>query len=88
VSGAVAQIQEKPVGEAEGVIKGIDASEHKLMITHGPISGGIQMPAMTMSFQIAPGIDLSSLEKGQKIKFMVTRDEKGRYLVTGVNPEK
>jgi hypothetical protein len=40
VSGAVAQTQDKPVGEAEGVIKGVDAGEHKLMITHGPISGG------------------------------------------------
>lgn len=41
VSGAVAQTEEKPIGEAKGVIKGVDASEHKLMITHGPISGGI-----------------------------------------------
>jgi hypothetical protein len=35
VSGAVAQTQEKPVGEAEGVIKGVDAGDHQLMITHG-----------------------------------------------------
>jgi Cu(I)/Ag(I) efflux system periplasmic protein CusF len=88
VSGAVAQTQEKPVGEAEGVIKGVDAGEHKLMITHGPISGSIQMPAMTMSFQAAPGIDFSTLEKGQKVKFTVTRDDKGRYLVTTVVPAK
>jgi Cu(I)/Ag(I) efflux system periplasmic protein CusF len=88
VSGADAQIQERPVGEAEGVVKAVDASEHKLMITHGPISGGIQMPGMTMSFQVAPDLDLSKLEKGEKIKFTVTRDEKGRYLITTVNPEK
>ncbi len=88
VPGAVAQTQEKPVGEAEGVIKGIDASEHKLMINHGPISGGIQMPGMTMSFQVAPGVDLSSLEKGKKIRFTVTRDEKGRYLITDISPPK
>jgi len=88
VSGAVAQTQDKPVGEAEGVIKGVDAGEHKLMITHGPISGAIEMPGMTMSFQVAPGIDLSNLERGKKIKFTVTRDEKGLYLITGVSPEK
>ena len=87
VSGAIAQTQEKPVGEAEGVIKGIDASEHKLLITHGPISGAIDMPSMTMSFLVAPGVDFSNLEKGKKIKFTVTRDEKGRYLITGVSSE-
>jgi Cu/Ag efflux protein CusF len=87
VSGAVAQTQDKPVGEAEGVIKGVDASEHKLLITHGPISGAIEMPGMTMSFLVAPGVDFSNLEKGKEIKFTVTRDEKGRYLITGINPE-
>lgn len=88
VSGAVAQNQEKAVGEAEGVIKGVDASEHQLMITHGPISGGIQMPAMTMSFRVSPDVDLSRLEKGSKVKFTVMRDEKGRYVITTVSPEK
>jgi Cu/Ag efflux protein CusF len=85
--GAVAETQEKPVGEAEGTIKGVDASEHMLLITHGPITGGVQMPAMTMSFHVAPGVDFSKLEKGKKIKFAVTRDEKGLYLITRVDLE-
>ena len=88
VSGAAAQPQAKPVGEAEGVIEGVDASEHMLLITHGPISGAIQMVGMTMSFHVAPGIDFSKLEKGKKIKFTVTRDEKGLYLITGITVEK
>ncbi len=88
VWGAAAQNQEKPVGKAEGVIKGVDASEHQLMITHGPISGGVQMPGMTMSFRVAPDVDLSRLEKGSKVKFTVTRDEKGRYTITTVSQEK
>ena len=88
VSGALAQTQEKPVGEAEGVIKGVDASEHRLSDLHGPTSGGIQMPGMTMSFQVAPAVDFSTLEKGMKIRFTVARDEKGRYFITGVSPEK
>ncbi|MEK4031937.1 copper-binding protein [Methylocystis sp. IM3] len=87
-SGAVAQNKEPPVGKAEGVIRGVDPDEHKLMIAHGPISGGIDMPAMTMAFQVAPGVDLSSLEKGQTVKFTVTRDDKGRYLVTGISRQK
>lgn len=85
MSGAVAQDTERPVGEAEGVIRGVDAEEHKLMITHGPIAGGVDMPAMTMAFQVAPGVDLSRFEKGQSVKFTVTRDDKGRYLVTNIS---
>ena len=50
----VAQAPEKAVGEGEGVIKGVDASEHKLMISHGPFSGSLEMPAMMMSFRVAP----------------------------------
>ncbi|WP_363351767.1 copper-binding protein [Methylocystis echinoides] len=87
-AGAVARDKERPVGEAEGVIRGVDAQEHKLMITHGPISGGIDMPAMTMAFQVAPSVDLSSLEKGQSVKFTVTRDDKGRYVVTAISRQK
>ena len=84
----VAQAPEKAVGEAEGVIKGVDASERKLMITHGPFSGSLQMPAMTMSFRVAPSVDLSGLAKGAKIKFTVSRDEKGLYVIDEIRRDK
>ncbi len=78
---------EKSVGEAEGVIKGIDTTERKLQIMHGPISGSLQMPGMTMVFRVAPNIDLSGLAKGAKVKFTVTRDEKGLYVIEQLKRE-
>ena len=77
----VAQAAEKAVGEGEGVIKGVDASERKLLITHGPISGALEMPSMTMAFGVAPGVDLSGLASGAKVKFILSRDAKGLYVI-------
>lgn len=82
----VAQATEKAVGEGEGVIKGIDADERKLLISHGPISGSLQMSAMTMAFGVAPGVDLSGLSKGGKIKFTVSRDARGLYVIDAIRP--
>ena len=46
------------------------------------------MPAMTMSFRVAPGIDLSGLAPGAKIKFTVSRDEKGLYVIDEIDATK
>ncbi len=78
---------EKAVGEAEGVVKAVDATERRLQITHGPITGSLQMPGMTMVFRVAPSVDISGLSKGAKIKFTVTRDEKGLYLIEQLKRE-
>lgn len=49
------------------------------MIKHGPVSGAIQMPAMTMCSK--PGCcRLFETGEGESIRFALTRDEKGRYL--------
>jgi Cu/Ag efflux protein CusF len=74
----VAQAVEKASGE--GVIKGVKADEHKIMMTHGPIPA-LQWPAMTMAFNVAPEVDLSGLAPGAKVKFTLTRDAKGLYVI-------
>ena len=43
---------------------------------------------MTMAFRVAPSVDLSSLSKGVKIKFTISRDAKGLYVIEDVQPEK
>ena len=84
----VAQAPEKPLGEAEGVIKGVDESERKLLISHGPISGALEMPSMTMAFRVAPDIELSGLAPGAKVKFTVSRDAKGLYVIEQLRRDK
>jgi len=77
----VAQAPEKPLGEAEGVIKGVDESERKLLISHGPISGALEMPSMTLAFRLAPDIELSGQAPGATVKFTVSRDAKCLYVI-------
>ena len=84
----VAQAPKKAVGEGEGVIKGVDASERKLLISHGPISGALEMPAMVMSFRVAPDIDLSDLAPGAKVKFTLSRDANGLYVIDRIRRDK
>lgn len=83
-----AQKAEKVSGQAEGVIKAIDAEDRKLLINHGPVKGTLEMAGMTMPFKVAPGIDLAAFKPGAKVKFTVTRDEKGLFLIEKIEAEK
>ncbi|HEY8124654.1 MAG TPA: copper-binding protein [Methylocystis sp.] len=82
------QDAEKTTGQGEGVVRAIDADDRRLMITHGPITGPLEMSPMTMAFRVAPGVDLAGLSKGMKIKFTISRDAKGLYVIEDVRPEK
>ncbi|MCX7899864.1 MAG: copper-binding protein [Methylocystis sp.] len=84
----LAEATQKVSGEAEGVIKGVDAEEHKVRIDHGPIVGTLAMAGMVMAFKVAPSIDLSTIKTGDKVKFTVTRDEKGLFLIEKMTPVK
>jgi Cu/Ag efflux protein CusF len=41
-----------------------------------------------MAFRVAPNVDLSSLSKGAKIKFTISRDAKGLYVIEDIQTEK
>lgn len=77
----VAQASEKAAGE--GVVKGVDAKERKLLVTHGPIPA-LKWQGMTMPFGVAPDFDISTLKPGTKIKFNVTRDANGLYVLEDI----
>lgn len=78
----------KVSGQGEGVVRAVDAEERRIMITHGPVAGPLEMAPMTMAFHVAPNVDLSSLSKGVKIKFTISRDAKGLYVIEDIQPEK
>jgi Cu(I)/Ag(I) efflux system protein CusF len=78
----------KTTGHGDGVIRAVDADERRIMLTHGPVSGPLEMSPMTMAFRVAPNVDLSSLSKGMKIKFTISRDAKGLYVIEDIQPEK
>ncbi|MDB5406653.1 MAG: cation transporter [Rhodospirillales bacterium] len=70
---------------ATGTVNSVDAAQHKLNISHGPISA-IGWPAMTMDFPAAPAVDLTSLKPGSRVDFTLVKGKDGMYQVESVKP--
>ena len=65
-----------------GLIQQIDRDKGTVTIKHGPLQG-LDMPAMTMSFQVKDKAMLSNLQPLQKVEFDLAYD--GRtFLITGI----
>ena len=71
----------KPSGQ--GVINSIDAAGQKLNMTHGPVAA-LKWPAMTMDFNVAPGVDLGALKVGAKVGFTLSRGPQGMYVIDAI----
>ena len=75
------------IGHAEGEVRRVDAEAGKVTIRHGPITGGLDMPAMTMVFHVKDPAMLKSLAPGKKVRFTVA-DEQGALVLKSVEPAK
>jgi Cu(I)/Ag(I) efflux system periplasmic protein CusF len=74
---------DKPTGQ--GTLNSVDGAARKLNITHGQIAA-LNWPAMTMDFDVAPGVDLKALKAGSKISFTLARGADGMYVIDEVKP--
>ena len=70
----------------DGEVRRVDKEAKKLTIRHGPISN-LDMPAMTMVFQVQDSGILDSVKVGDKIKFHAEKSA-GAYTVTKVESAK
>jgi Cu/Ag efflux protein CusF len=52
---------------AEGTVVAVHQSDRKIKIAHGDIPG--YMPAMTMTFEVAPDVPLGGLSAGDRVSF-------------------
>ncbi len=68
----------------DGEIRKVDKDAQKLTIRHGPILN-LEMPAMTMVFQVKDPAMLDKVNAGDKIKFFVEKTG-GAYIVTRIEP--
>lgn len=75
---------EKKSIQAEGVLNSVDQKKHKVNITHGPIAA-LGWPPMRMDFSIKHGMDVSSLKKGQKIQFVLEKEDEYDYVITKIS---
>ena len=81
---AVSQAAAQPL--AEGDVRKIDKGAGKITIKHGPIKS-IDMPPMTMVFQVKDRALLDKVKEGDKIRF-AAEEKSGDYFVTAIEPAK
>lgn len=68
-----------------GIVKGVDTGARKITLDHDDIPGF--MKGMTMTFQLAPEVDLAGIAPGEEVDFRV-EEKGGVYTVTEVRPAK
>jgi Cu/Ag efflux protein CusF len=67
------------IGESRGIVTAVDAHARKITLDHEDIPG--MMPAMTMTFGVAPDVSLEGLEPGANVTFEL-KYEASAYTVT------
>ena len=70
----------------DGEVRKVDKEAKKLTIKHGPIAN-LDMPAMTMVFQVKDPAMLDQVAAGDKIKFGAEKIG-GAFTVTRIEPTK
>ena len=71
---------------AEGEVRKVDKDAKKITIKHGPLQK-LDMPAMTMVFQVKDPAMLDQVKAGDKIKFDAEKVG-GAFTVTKIEPAK
>ncbi|MDH5540163.1 MAG: copper-binding protein [Rhizobacter sp.] len=70
-----------------GEVRKIDAGAKKITIKHGEIKN-LDMPPMTMVFQVKDAALLNKAKAGDKVQFSVERTAEGAFVVTDIQPGK
>ena len=70
----------------EGEIRKVDKDAKKLTIKHGEIKN-LDMPPMTMVFQVRDASVLDKLKAGDKVRFVVQKSDAG-FMVTEIQAAK
>ena len=69
---------------SEGEVRKVDLEQGKVTLRHGPLAN-LDMPAMTMVFQVADAAVLERLMPGDRVRFKAAR-EGGKFTVTEIQP--
>lgn len=82
---------ETPVAAAtsdmtEGEVRKVDKAAKKITLKHGPIKN-LDMPGMTMVFQVQDAALLDKVQAGDQVRFTVDRIN-GAFVVLSIEPVK
>ncbi len=76
----------KPGAPTEGEVRKVDRDAKKITIKHGPIAN-LDMPAMTMVFQVKDAALLEQVKSGDKVRFHAEKIG-GAFTVTAIEAAK
>ena len=71
---------------SEGEVRKVDKSAKKITIKHGPLAN-LDMPPMTMVFQVKDPAMLDKVKPGDRVKFQAEKIG-GGFAVTKIEPAK
>ena len=71
---------------SDGEVRKIDKGSRKITLKHGEIKN-LDMPGMTMVFQVKDAAMLDTVQAGSKVKFRADRVD-GNFVVTSIQPAK
>ena len=71
---------------SDGEVRRIDRDSRKITLKHGEIKN-LDMPGMTMVFQVKDAALLDTLQVGNKVKFRADRTD-GAFVVTNIQAVK
>ena len=71
---------------SEGEVRKVDKDNKKITLKHGPIKN-LDMPPMTMVFQVSDPALLEKVQAGDKVRFSAA-NEAGKLTVTSIQPAK
>jgi Cu(I)/Ag(I) efflux system protein CusF len=67
-------------GKTEGEVRKVDRDTGKITLRHGPIAGELEMPAMSMVFQVKDRALLDSLKAGDKVAATISKEDGVFYI--------
>jgi Cu(I)/Ag(I) efflux system protein CusF len=73
-----------PASLSEGEVRKVDKSAKKITIKHGPLAN-LDMPPMTMVFQVKDPAMLDKVKAGDKVKFQAEKVG-GAFTVMSIEP--
>ena len=67
-------------GKTEGEVRKVDRETGKITLRHGPIAGELEMPAMSMVFQVKDRALLDTLKAGDKVAATISKEDGVFYI--------
>src|SRR5574341_1894101 len=86
LAGALLSLAALAAEPTEGEVRKVDKDAKKITLKHGPIQN-LDMPAMTMVFQVKDPAMLEKVKAGDKVKFTAEKLG-GAFTVTKIEPAK